>query len=747
MIINKKIKRTMIESKSQYFGSLVLIVFSCLLFTMFNLVSRNLTELSSSFEKDYKQEDANFMASSQINNIEALETKFNMNIEESKVIDYSVSKDKILRIFSENKKVNIPAIIEGKALSIGEILIDPSYGKANKLNIGDSIKIYDKNFIISGFMSLPNYIYPLKEESDIMNDPNSFGVAVVSKDDFNSLNRGNISYAIRFNDDRSNINNKISEFKNYLRSENIILLSWMNVSDNPRVTYFTAKLSGIDEMSSSMPIAVLLLTCILTGIVMFRMLKREAVIIGALYALGYRKREIMTHYLLYPLLISLLGGILGTILGMLTLRPMMNYYVSFFNIPIGSLSYDINYIIISILLPIFFLVVCSYFVVNKSLKSSPIQLMRGGRENNKVGFLEKNIKLERFSFNTKYKIREQLRNIPRSAFLLLGIIMATMLLLMGFASKSSMDALLKDSFNEAFKYNYHYVFNSIQNGKPEKGEAFMEIPFSMKSDDKTTFTVYGVNSDSQYISFKDKSGNILKSDKIIITRPLADKFNIKPKDTVTLINRLDSKEYSITVDSIAETFVGQYIYIPLDTLNNMLGFPSGSYIGLWSTEKIDIPENKILAAVTVDDMKKAFDAMTKPLQVAIAGIAFMSFIIGLIVIYVVTSLTIEENKENISLLKVLGYREKEVYSLILNSSNFIVVLGYILGVPLLLASLTALFKSMTKDMSISFPVTIDYIYILIGFVIIYFTFELSKLLSRRKINRISMTESLKSRIE
>jgi len=747
MIINKKIKRTMFESKSQYFGSLVLIVFSCLIFTMFNLVSKNLAELSSSFEKDYKQEDASFIASPKINNIEALATKFNIDIEETKSIDCSVSDDRTLRIFSENKKVNIPAIIEGKALIIGDILIDPSYGKANKLNIGDSIKIYDKNFIISGFMSLPNYIYPLKNESDIMNDPNSFGVAVISKDDFNSLNRGNITYAIRFNSDRNNIDNKISEFKNYLGSENIVLLSWMNVSDNPRVTYFTAKLSGIDKMSSSMPIAVLLLTCILTGIVMFRMLKRESVIIGTLYALGYRKREIMKHYLLYPLFISLLGGILGTMLGLLTLRPMMNYYVSFFNIPVGSLSYDINYIMMSILLPIFFLVICSYFVVNKSLKNSPLQLIRGGKEKTKVGFLEKNVKLERFSFNTKFKIREQLKSIPRSTFLLLGIIMATMLLLMGFASKSSMDSLLKDSFNEAFKYNYHYVFNSIQNGKPEKGEAFLEVPFARKSDDNTTFTVYGVNPDSKYISFKDKSGNTLKSDKIIITKPLADKFNIKPNDIVKLINRLDSKEYSIIVDSIAETFVGQYIYIPLDTLNDMLGLPSDSYIGLWSTEKIDIPENKLLAVVTVDDMKKAFDTMTKPLQVAIGGIAFMSFIIGLIVIYVVTSLTIEENKDNISLLKVLGYRKKEVYSLILNSSRFIVILGYILGVPLLLGSLNALFKSMTKEMSLSFPVTIDYVYILIGFIIIYLTFELSKLLSRKKINRISMAESLKSRIE
>lgn len=72
MIINKKIKRTMLESKSQYIGSLVLIIFSCLLFTMFNLVSKNLTKLSSSFEKDYKQEDASFMATSKINNLEDL---------------------------------------------------------------------------------------------------------------------------------------------------------------------------------------------------------------------------------------------------------------------------------------------------------------------------------------------------------------------------------------------------------------------------------------------------------------------------------------------------------------------------------------------------------------------------------------------------------------------------------------------------------------------------------------------------
>lgn len=747
MIINKKIKRTMLENKSQYLGSLLLIIFSCLLFTMFNLVSVNLTGLLSSFERDYKQEDANFMADKRLNNIEALESKYNMSIEELKSFDYSVSKNKALRIFRENTKVDIPAIIEGKALRGGDMLIDPSYAKANKLKIGDNIKIYNKNFTISGFMSLPNYIYPLKSESDILNDPNNFGIAVIGKADFNSLNRGNSFYAVRFTGDRSNLDDKISRFKDYLRTENVFILSWMNITDNPRVTYMTAKLTGIDEMSSSMPVSILLLTCILTGIVMWRMLKREAVIIGTLYALGYKKREIMKHYLLYPLVISLLGGVLGTILGTITLRPMISYYVSYFNIPVGSLSFNIKYLIISILLPVIFLIICGYFVVNKSLKDSPVELMRGGKEKNKVGFIERNVKLDKLSFNTKFKIREQLRSIPRSAFLLLGIIMATMLLLMGFTAKSSMDYLMKDSFSEAFKYNYQYVFNTIQNGKPKKGEAFSEIPFALKSDNKQTFTVYGVSPNSQYISFKDKAGNILKSNRVIIARPLADKLNIKPKDTIKVINRLDSKEYNITVDSIAETYVGQYIYIPLDKLNDMLKLPSGSYMGLWSTERLNIPENKLLATVTIDDMRNAFNTMTQPLQAIIGGVAFMSFIIGLIVIYVVTSLTIEENKETISLMKVLGYRNKEVYSLILNSSSFIVVIGYILGVPLLLASLSAMFKSITKDMSVSFPVTINYVYVLIGFVIIYLTYELSNLLSRRKINRISMAEALKSGME
>jgi len=64
-------------------------------------------------------------------------------------------------------------------------------------------------------------------------------------------------------------------------------------------------------------------------------------------------------------------------------------------------------------------------------------------------------------------------------------------------------------------------------------------------------------------------------------------------------------------------------------------------MGLWSNSKLDIPGNKLLTTVTKDDMKNAFNSMTTPIQTMVGTMTFMSFIIGLIVIYVVTSMIID----------------------------------------------------------------------------------------------------------
>lgn len=63
--------------------------------------------------------------------------------------------------------------------------------------------------------------------------------------------------------------------------------------------------------------------------------------------------------------------------------------------------------------------------------------------------------------------------------------------------------------------------------------------------------------------------------------------------------------------------------------------------------------------------------MIQPMKYSLTIMAIFAFIIALIVIYVVTSIIVEENKGNISMLKVLGYKKEEINSLILDTEKFL----------------------------------------------------------------------------
>ncbi len=746
MTLNKKIKRTILENKSPYIGSLVLIIISCTLYILLNMLSVNLSESVNSFERDYIQEDASFTTNVTIDNISQLENKFNAKIEQGASFDYDISDGKTLRVFRVNEKVNLLAIIEGRAVQKGEVLLDPAFANANGYKIGDSLNIKNKSYKIAGFFSLPNYIYIIKSQSDLLSDANSFGIAMISKSDFDSYQSAKTFYSIKFNSGNQNVQTQSEAFRDELIKQGATVTQWTDTANNNRVTLVTAKMEGIGKVSTLLPVVILLLTCILTGIVILRMIKQDSVIIGMLYAQGYRKKEIINHYIRYPLVIAILGGIIGTILGIFTIKPMTAFMLEYFNIPLSNSVISPIHIIISLLLPVLFLTLSSLYVLIKELRYSPVSLMRGDRKMARVNIIERKARLDKLKFKTKFKLREQFRSMSRLVFLLFGVILATMFLLLGFTAKSSMDYLMGENITNTLLFKYEYIYNTIHTDYPLEGtEAFSGSEFIMKKDSEdVAFTISGIQPDTQMIMLKDKKGNALDTNKIIITQPLAEKLGIKEGGSFEAVSQVTSKKYKITVDKIANSYIGEYIFMPIDKFNSLVGYPEGSYIGLWSKQKLDIEEKYLYSASSVDDTINNFEASMQPLQSALGVMGLLSFIIGLVVIHVVISLIIEENRHTISLMKVFGYRKKEINSLILNSPRIIIVLGYIIGIPLIMNLMDAAFKSAMQSIDIAFPIVIDYVYIIAGFVIIYATYELSKAMSKRKLNRIEMSEALKS---
>ena len=109
-------------------------------------------------------------------------------------------------------------------------------------------------------------------------------------------------------------------------------------------------------------------------------------------------------------------------------------------------------------------------------------------------------------------------------------------------------------------------------------------------------------------------------------------------------------------------------------------------------------------------------------------------------------LGIDENKNNIALMKVFGYKKKEINSMMLNGSRIYVVIGYIIGVPIGYFIIDLIFKIFAElDIGLEAKITLPYI--LIGFVIIALTFEISKAICSRKIEKIALSEALKTQKE
>ena len=742
MVINRKIVRTMKEHKAQYFGSILLIALSCMLFSMFNIMGKEMERVLSDFKKINVQEDASFIVQTKLQEVSALEKKFNLILEERGFADDTYAVNSILRVLSKTNGIDKYTVIQGKDMTQSkDVLLDPGFAKAHNITLNNQIQLFGTNFTVTGFISSPDYIYPLKTESDMVKNPEAFGISVISKADYQALNRGITFYSVKFN-----INNK-NDFINYLEQNNMVI-KWVNKEDNMRITFIEGDMKGIGPMGKVLPPVILLVTCVLVSVILWRLLKKEFTQVGVFYAMGYRKQELLSHYLSYALFLSLAGSILGTSAGVILIKPFITFIASFYNLPVIQIQYSLPYIIISIIIPFLFLVPTTLLVVRKALTLTPLDLLRGGANKTKVGFLEKKIKFKRLNFSAKFKIREVVRNIPRALLMLLGVTFASSLLLLGFSLKDSMDYLMNNNFEDTFHYSNDYVFNSLQTNTPKEGEKVSFSPFTYeegKADN--TVIVYGVQKDANFITLKNSAGEKLAMDQVIISRTFAQKEHVHVGDTIQLKNKITAKKITLPVDQIAQYYLGETIYLPLDMFNSLCGYPAGSYLELYTGEKADIDANSLISATNRSDTLNGYKNFVKPLQYMVDMIGIAAFLIGLIIIYVVTSLIIEENRGNISLMKILGYQKRELYQLLLNSNTIFVFLGFVLSIPMVFYSLDVFFHIMTADMSIIIPVKLNNLYIFIGFVIVIFTYELAKLLNRKKIVDINMADSLKNRME
>ncbi len=544
MLINRKIIRSFKDNKSRYLGLATLIIISCMLFTAFQISAPNALEQIEKFFQDTNVEDASFSLHSPLSNIKDLESELNAQIEEVKQLDYQYHNGATLRVFEATSKINKYSVIDGRDLeNINEMIVEKKIAIANELVLNSTIEVSNINFKIVGYVTKPDYIYSLKSPSDLLNNPDSFGYGIVSIDDFGGFDHYTVTYSIVFHE------NNHSQVREYLNRTNTIIY-WLDRSNNPRISTVIPDLKAKIPIGTIIPVFIFITTCLIISVVLWRLLKTEFAQIGTLYAIGYKRSTLLKHYLVYPIILCFVGAIIGTILGMVLSNHII--YITDgvqYSFPLFNISYNPVVIFTSLILPFAFLVPTTIIIVSKALRYSPLELMRGASNKTKIGFLEKRLHLNKLSFNTKFRIREIVRNVPRSLVMVAGIVFASFLLLFGFIMNDSIRSMVEDGYDGLYNYNYQYVMKSQQTEIFEGAERQSAIPAFVYDDtgEEISFTIYGIEEDSRLINLTSTNEKKLSTSKVIVNKPLAEKLNILEGDSVKVYSKTYDKEVEFIV--------------------------------------------------------------------------------------------------------------------------------------------------------------------------------------------------------
>lgn len=752
MVLRKRVRRMLAEHKGRFIGTVVLVLLGSFYFTAATGVAGSLERMVVGFAEQNRQEDLTVTTDVPVSDIGAWETGSAAVIEEQHRHDVRLP-DGQLRLLGAGTEVNVPAVLSGRGLEHpGEVLLDPRFLQARGLQFGGEIVLDGRTFTVVGTVAVPNYVYVLKNFYDVL-PTTGFGVGVVSGADIEAFRDVSgdetATYSVRFQD-REDVDTQIRELRERLREGGYSLSELMAADDNPRITMPRGNIASMQSMSFPVAVAFFLLSCVIVGVMVVRTVKSDSVVIGSLYALGYRRRELTRHYLAIPVLLSAAGGLAGTLLALPAVGPVVGSMLTAYNLPDTGIVFAPLDLATAVLVPVVLIGAASLVAVRGILRKRAADLMKGDDRAAKVNAVERGLRLDRFRFATKFRIREQVRSIPRLLFLVLGVAAASMVMLFGLTFENSMDVVTEQGSVTRYEYPLEYNFSQTQNLQqaplPQGAEPYHTIRAHPEGRESVEFYLTGVEPDSVGLRLADVDGADLRRDQVNITSPLADRLDLGEGDTIRVVSTLDDATYTLRIDGIVHAYGEQFVTMPLDDLNRMIGHPAGSYRTVLAAHEMGFDES-LLAGVLDTRDPEAFEDLGAPTGLIVTSVTALAVLIAIVILFLVTSLIVDENRTTVALFTIMGYRRREISRLILNSSAPVVFVGFALGVPLMLGFGNALFGIVAESINMVIPMVVSPLHVVISFVVIVAVYQATTWVAGRRLARVPMSEALKAGTE
>ena len=665
---------------------------------------------NKSFEK-YNIEDGNFELYSKADEsvIDKLE-KENVTIyenfykEETVVRHNNIKNDEdsqsTLRFYVNREEVDKVDLMDGSLPEdINEIAIDRMYAENNDIKVQDTLTVGSRILKVTGLVALSDYSSLFSDNSDTMFDSLKFGVGVVSQKCFDAYDDTHIHYVYSWLYDNKPEDDKEAKLMadDFVKtiSANAILVNYIPQYINQAI-HFTGDDIGSDR---SMMIVLLYVLIVIMAFVFAvttnNTIVKEANVIGTLRASGYTRGELLRHYILLPIIVTIFGALVGNILGYTVFKDIFvaTYYGSY-SLPTYHTLWNADAFLLTTVVPVIIMLVINIVIIGCRLKLSPLKFLRrdlSGKQKKKA------MRLPAFGFFNRFRLRIIIQNMPNYITLFIGILFAKGLLLFGIML-GPMLTHYQNEITDKLIAKHQYVLKTLVDVDDNAAEKYCvktlaTIEGRLKSED---VLVYGVKDNSIYADINTAS---LKDNEVYITNGYADKFRIKKGDKITLKEKYDDNEYEFTVKDMYDYPSSFAIFMSDAAFKNVFDKSEDYYSGYFSDNILDIDEKYVATQITLDDLTKVSRQLDRSMGETFNLVKIFAVVLFAVLMFLLTKLIVEKNTTSISMVKILGYSNREISRLYVTSTTIVVVLSVALSIGLSVIIMNYLFRVFMEEMS------------------------------------------------
>lgn len=735
---------------------------------------------NDSFDK-YNIEDGHFRLNDSLSkeNKKTLE-KENVTIYNLNYIEEEVGSSSTIRLFKPRNKVNQVCIMDGKLpKNKNEIAIDRMYADNNNYQVGQTIKVGKKKLKITGFVALSDYSALFSKNSDLMFDAIKFGVGIVSDEGFESFKDAKIyyNYAWTYNEKVDNEVNASNDFLNVLVKNVSGIDDYIPQYANQAIHFTGDDMGGDEAMMTVLLYIIIGILAFVFAITTKNTIESEAPMIGTLRAMGYTKKEMLVQYMTLPILVSLVACIVGNILGYTYFKDVMaGMYYGSYSLPTYVTIWSGDAFIKTTIIPFIMMVLINYGILMKSLKLSPLKFMK--RDIKKAKKNKKTLVLHRLGFFSQFRLSVILNNLSGYVTLFVGVLFAIILLMFGMDMHPVLDHY-QDVVVNNMTAKYQYILNTPESIDTTAIEqAFQTVPqefrdsflsliddqydemydnyktkttgaeafslYSLKTLPESTIeediSLYGLQNNSQYIHIKS-----LPKKGVYISKDVADKYNLKKGDRISLKESYKDLRYTFEIKGIYDAPGSMALYMSKSYFNEVFNCQDGYFNGYFSNRKItDLKDDYIASTITQDDLTK----VSRQLNVSMGEMFYLvegfAIVMFIMLIYLLTKMIIENNKVSISMVKILGYTSKEIQKMYVHATTIVILISTLLSFGITTWILSYAFKIVFEEYAGWLPFYVEGSVYIKMFIMTVISYLFVMMIQMRKIKKIPMDEALKN---